>query len=95
VQKIGSDTVTLARPEGQVLVRLHDPTRPRAAAPPVQGAKPSVGAHPGPGGAPIGPVPPAGVFPEGAPPQSITQPRRPTPGMGRIPSQPIDATTPR
>jgi hypothetical protein len=31
VQAIGADTVTLARPEGQVSVRLHDPTRPKAA----------------------------------------------------------------
>lgn len=91
VQTIGSDTVTLTRPEGQVMVRLHDPTRPRPAAP---AGTPGAGAPPGAAGAPVGPVPqpPGGVFPEGAPPQSLIQPRRPTPGMGRTPPQPTDAT---
>jgi hypothetical protein len=94
VQTIGSDTVTLARPEGQVMVRLHDPSRPRPAAPAGVPA-PAAGQHTQPV-SPIGPIPPGGVMPEGAPPHTLTQPRRPTPGiMGRIPQQPTDATTPR
>ena len=91
VKTIGSDTVTLTRPEGQVMVRLHDPSRPRPAAP--AGTPPTPGAA---GTPPIGPVPPGGIMPEGAPPHTLTQPRRPTPGItGRFPQQPADATTPR
>lgn len=47
VQAIGSDTVMLARPEGQVTVRLHDPTRPKAAAPGTPTVGPQQGAVPG------------------------------------------------
>ena len=87
VKEIGSDTVMLTRPEGQVTVRLHDPTRPRPAAPTTPAGQT------GPG------VPPQGVMPEGRPttPPSITTPRRPPiPGaLGRIPAQPTDAAPPR
>ena len=37
VQTISSDRVVLARPEGNVDVRLHDPSRPRPPAPPAAG----------------------------------------------------------
>jgi len=74
VQTIGSDTVTLARPEGQVTVRLHDPTRPKAGVP----------GTPTPGTASV--VPPQGAGAGGAPNPF----RRPLhPGvLGRVPSPP-------
>ena len=88
VKAIESDTVMLLRPEGQVTVRLHDPTRPRAATP----ATPTA---PGVPGMPPGTiVPQPGAMPQGR--QTITQPFRPvTPGQsGRFPPQPTDATSP-
>jgi len=86
VKTIGSDTVMLARPEGEVTVRLHDPTRPKPALP----APSTPAAHP-----PVAPTP--GVMPEGRPMPNITTPRRPfVPGaLGRVPPQPNDAATPR
>jgi hypothetical protein len=85
VKTIGSDTVMLMRPEGEVTVRLHDPTRPKPAVPtPTPTPTPlTPGARP---------VPPASqVTPEGRP--TITTPRRPiVPGvLGRTPAQPTDA----
>ncbi len=60
VQTISSDRVVLVRPEGNVDVRLHDPSRPRPAAPPTAGTPP--GAPPrapvAPPGAPGAPAPP-------------------------------------
>lgn len=83
VKTIGSDTVMLLRPEGEVTVRLHDPTRPKPAAPAQPTPTPTPGARPTP------PIPQ--VTPEGRPSSSITTPRRPlVPGvLGRIP--PTDA----
>lgn len=82
VQAIGADTVTLARPDGQVTVRLHDPTRPKAAAPAVPTPMPTPG----------GVTSPQGAVPGGSP----TQFRRPVPGaLGRVPPQPANAPTPR
>ncbi|HEY3064545.1 MAG TPA: type II secretion system protein N [Methylomirabilota bacterium] len=75
VQSIAADHVVLARPDGNVNVQLHDPTRPRPA--PVAPA-PAVG-----GVVPIQPPPPAGAMPGQAIPQPgapyIPQPM-PTPG---------------
>jgi hypothetical protein len=107
VKAIEADTVMLLRPEGQVTVRLHDPTRPRPPAPP--GANvPGAPVTPPP---PIGSVPPFGIPPQvgvGAPqptlggvpqvgiggqtPQSITQPRRP--GVVPRPTPSTNAPTP-
>ncbi|HMH53161.1 MAG TPA: type II secretion system protein N [Candidatus Acidoferrum sp.] len=106
VKSIESDTVMLLRPEGQVTVRLHDPTRPKAGLPPTQGVPgmpgmPGVPGMPGTPGAPGMPtgqppapgIPQQGVTPEGRP--TITQPRRPGAVFGRYPSQPTDATKPQ
>jgi hypothetical protein len=91
VTTITDDSVLLARPEGQVAIRLHDPTRPRPPAP----------------SAPGGPTPPTSVVPQGtsgAPRMPALQPTlgvpftRPVPGsvLRRIPSpQATDAPTTR
>jgi hypothetical protein len=97
VKSIESDTVMLMRPEGQVTVRLHDPTRPKAPLPPTHGV-PGMPGTPGAPGMPTGQppagaVPQQGVMPEGRP--TITQPRRPGAVFGRFPSQPTDATKPQ
>ena len=91
VQAIGADTVMLARPEGQVAVRLHDPTRPKAAAAP---------------GTP-NPMPPgtgsralsrtlrsSPRSRTGAPGAGTPQFRRPLP-LGRVPPQPTNAPSPQ
>ncbi len=100
LKTIESDSVVLSRPDGQVAIRLHDPTRPRPAAPP-PGA-PTPGA-PGAGGA----IPPGSRTPTVFPPQGAVPPaaaptggagvRRPLPPsvLGRIPPQATDAPTPR
>jgi hypothetical protein len=94
VKAIESDTVTLTRPEGPVAVRLHDPSRPRPAAP----TGPTVQTPT--------PAPTPGT-PAAVPPQAIgtgVQPSVPSrralpPGvLGRTPpqpAQPADAPTPR
>lgn len=82
VQAIGADTVMLARPEGQVAVRLHDPTRPKAAAAPGT-------PNPMPPGTPmVGPQ--QGAAPGAGTPQF----RRPLP-LGRVPPQPTNAPSPQ
>lgn len=80
VKAIASDNVTLLRPEGQVTVRLHDPTRPKAAGPP--GA-------PTPGSPAITPQP-------GGTPGAAVNPRRPMPPgvLGRVPPQQTDGPPP-
>jgi len=81
VKAIESDTVLLSRPEGQVVVRLHDPMRPRAAAPPVPTPTPGAQRF----------IPPPGVMPEGAPPSGVPSRRPLPPGvLGRIPPQPAN-----
>jgi hypothetical protein len=95
VKAIESDTVQLLRPEGQITVRLHDPTRPRKGAP-AAAAQPAQ-IPPGGGAGPLGPniTMPSGPIPLGGIPQptetrpTITQPRRPIPPnmQGRFPSQ--------
>ena len=95
VKAIESDTVQLLRPEGQITVRLHDPTRPRpaGAAPP---APITPGVTPGvPMPLPTSPIPIGGISQPGAPGTNpaITHPRRPMPpgALGRFPSRPTDA----
>jgi hypothetical protein len=61
VKRIGADYVVLNRPEGEVNVRLRDPSKPRPAAVPA----------PAPPGAPA--MPPA-VVPPGTPPVAAPQP---------------------
>ena len=68
VTTISDDSVMLARPEGQIAVRLHDPTRPR---PPAPGA---------PAPTPGGPTPPTGVAPQGVPVAPRAQTVQPAPG---------------
>jgi len=93
VKSIESDTVQLLRPEGQITVRLHDPTRPRAAMPATQHNPGVPGTPPMPAAPPaLGGIPP-NVMPEGRP--TITQPRRPMPGPFGRPPQPTDATPPQ
>ena len=91
VKAIESDTVMLLRPEGQITVRLHDPTRPRAAMP----AIPHIPGAPVPIAPPsLGGIPPNVNNPGGRP--TITQPRRPlTSGPFGRPTQPTDGSSPR
>ncbi len=101
VKSIDSDHVVLTRPDGPVDVRLHDPSKPRIPAVPVQPA--NFGAPGAPGVAPpsappfvpppvsgfVPPLPPTAVQQPGiqqAPPVTL-QPRRPLPGnlIRRVP----------
>jgi hypothetical protein len=100
VKSIESDTVQLMRPEGQVTVRLHDPTRPRAGGPPAaaQATPGFPGVNPGaPMALPGNPIP-LGVAqpgPTGTNP-SITHPRPLQPStFGRFPSRSPDAPSAR
>jgi hypothetical protein len=96
VKSIESDTVQLLRPEGQITVRLHDPTRPGRGAPAAAAASPGH-IQPGGGAGPLGPNIgiPSGPIPLGGIPQptetrpTITRPRGPIPPnmQGRFPSQ--------
>ena len=79
VKAIESDTVMLLRPEGQVTVRLHDPTRPRAAAP----ATPQAPGAPG-----------TAVGGQGVPPSAVRRPPIQG-VLGRNPYQPTDAQPPQ
>ena len=72
VKQIGADHVVLNRPEGDVNVRLRDPSKPRPAAPPVAGAP---GGPPLPGGA----TPPVASAP-GVDPRTAVTPPQPQPG---------------
>jgi hypothetical protein len=99
VKAIEADTVMLLRPEGQVTVRLHDPTRPRPAAP--GGPPNAAGTHPTPPsiapGTPIGPAPPIGIPPQtfgGTPQQTLGG--FPNPSIyPQGPSSPQSITQPR
>ena len=85
VQAIGPDTVMLARPEGPVTVRLHDPTRPKPAMPAAAVPAPTPGM-------------PTVAPPQGGAPGGITTPfRRPLPSgaLGRVPPQPTNAPSPQ
>jgi len=86
VKDITRDRVTLARPDGNIDIRLHDPSRPRPAAPPT----PPAGAQPG--GAP--PALPGGVQPPR--PGAVTPPAAgPTPAPSAVePGTPPRRTLP-
>ena len=94
VQTIDADHVVLARPEGQVDVRLRDPAKPRSAAAPA-GQVPPAPVTPG---VPVPAVPPPGVTTEGAVPPQTPQvqvpPRRMLPPnlLRRVPPTTSDAT---
>jgi hypothetical protein len=97
VKDITSDRVTLARPDGNIDIRLHDPSRPRPAAPPPAAAA-APGAPPVPGAQPPRPAPatPPTVGPTPAPPTAEpgTPPRRALPPslLRRLPpAAPTDA----
>ena len=95
VKQIGADHVVLNRPEGDVNVRLRDPSKPRPVAPPT--ASPQPGAPPGAITAPPGVPPPVvsqpapSVTPPQQPPQVL--PRRPLPPnlLRRLPPSANDA----
>jgi hypothetical protein len=90
VKRIGADHVVLNRPEGDVSVRLRDPSKPRPVVP-VAGPTPPPAA-----GAPTGPivpgapgVPPAVATPQVPQPgQGITRPPLPSPVLPRRPLPP-------
>ncbi|OLC18069.1 MAG: hypothetical protein AUH29_00075 [Candidatus Rokubacteria bacterium 13_1_40CM_69_27] len=89
--KIAADHVILARPEGALDVRLHDPARPRPTLPMGPGQ-----VQPGPPGAPTpappplpGVIPP--VVPSPAPPQQHVQPLAP----GQAIQPPLPPAPPR
>ena len=96
LQKIAADSVVVNRPEGAVDVRLHDPSKPRPAAPPVPGTPPgTIVPKPAVPGAAPSPYPGA-VTP---PPQGFTPgaiPRRPLPPnlLRRIPPGPPPVAPP-
>lgn len=58
---IGADRVVLARPEGPIDVRLHDPTKPRQLPPPTAPTPPAAGTARPPGAPPAAAAPPAPV----------------------------------
>lgn len=82
VQSIAADHVVLARPDGNVDVRLHDPTRPRPVVP--------VGPPPTAGSIPVTPPPAMGQIPGQVPGQVPGQAMVPQPGGPFIP-QPMPA----
>ena len=93
VQTISSDRVILARPDGAVDVRLHDPSKPRPAPPaptPAAGAqRPTPGVPPG---AQAGPpaAPPTAESPGGgrrALPPNLLRRLPPQPGTTNVPQQ--------
>ena len=75
VQTISNDRIVLARPDGNVDVRLHDPSRPRPAAPPAAGTPAG-----GPGRV-VSPVTPPGTQP--APPGGTAPPTAESPAGSR------------
>jgi hypothetical protein len=94
VQTISADGVVIARPDGNVDVRLRDPSKPRPAAPPATAAAP--GAQPaaqpvaGPAVLP-GVIPPAAGVPGAvAPGPAVAQPPlvQPQPGQVQQPTTP-------
>jgi hypothetical protein len=104
---IAADKIVLARPEGALDVRLHDPTKPRpavstppgqaappptASAPPIPGMIPPAAMTP-PTGAPGAPGPGQGVQPPRAPQQFFPPGRRALPPnlQRRLPGMPSDA----
>lgn len=110
VKAISADHVVIARPDGQMDVRLRDPSKPR---PPAPGQPPTPGQLPVPGAvgptvAPptVGGTPPSALTPPPAiqpptpgvaPPRPFVIPgRRPLPSMGsRVPPVPASDATPQ
>jgi hypothetical protein len=101
VKQIGADHVVLNRPEGDVNVRLRDPSKPRPAAPPVAG-QPGGPPLPAVGGAPVAsgpadpraPVPPQpGAVMQNPQGGATILPRRPLPPnlLRRLPPPATDA----
>jgi len=87
LKSIDADRVVLTRPEGTVDVRLHDPAKPRPAAPQQPAAQPAAGA-PVPAAAPPlpGVIPPAQQPPAPAPGQvGVQQPPGLMPGRRPLP----------
>jgi general secretion pathway protein N len=70
VSTIAADHVVIARPDGNVDVRLHDPARPRPAAPPGAPGAPASGGPPVPasGSSAAAPTPATGEAPSPTPP---------------------------
>ena len=102
VKRIGADHVVLNRPEGDISVRLRDPSKPRPAAQPAAG--PTGTPPPGmPGATPLPGVPPVAASPQPQQPdgtvtrqplpQSPVLPRRPLPPnlLRRLPPSATDA----
>jgi hypothetical protein len=88
VQTIGGDSVIIARPDGNLDVRLRDPARPRPAAVPAAAAAPGVpGVQPGasPPGVLPGVIPPAAPPPGAVPPQPGIAPPAPPGTMPSVP----------
>ena len=90
ITTIADDSVMLTRPEGQVAVRLHDPARPRPAAPPPASATPPTSGVPQ--GFPVAPITPTvQPTPGGLP---FRRPLPPSVIRGAQPSQTTNAPTP-
>jgi len=101
VARIGNDHVVLNRPDGDVSVRLRDPSKPRPAAPaPVAGqAGPAIGSVPVGGSAPGAPtapgvasMPPAAGQQPGTAPSPLPAPGTPgvqSPGGSVLPRRPL------
>jgi hypothetical protein len=79
VTQIGADHVVLNRPDGEVNVRLRDPSKPRPAAPSTAAQQPSV---------PAGAAPAPAVVPQ-RPGQAANVPLPPTPPLPAIPRRPL------
>lgn len=92
VQTIAADNVVIHRPDGDLDVRLRDPSKPRTAPPPAAAGQPGLrGAQPV-AGAPLlpGVIPPAGGSAVGVPDQVPTQP----PGVVVPPAQTVSPALP-
>jgi hypothetical protein len=92
VQSISADQVVLARPEGTVDVRLHDPTKPKAPLPPPgsPGVAPGMPQVPPVPGMPVPGMVPSTPFP---PPQPAFQP--PMGEGSELPPVPVRPPVPR
>ena len=83
VQTISADSVVIARPDGNLDVRLRDPSKPRPATPPATAAVPGAQPVAGPAVLP-GVVPPATIAPGAAAPGQVAIPQptiQPQPGQ--------------
>src|SRR2546423_11531184 len=85
VQTIKADSVVIERPEGPVDVRLRDPGRPRAVAPPGQTGVPQLGAMPPTTLQPGQPGQTAPLLPGVIPPAAAPQPLSPQTAQPQVP----------